>query len=201
MALTSYASHGEDFWLFTQFPPNHRGSCVDVGAHDGVETNNTFLLEQVGWRVLCVEPSPEAEKYLRHNREFVWMGAVADYDGEGEFWLNDKCPGALSALKPVLDRDDWKPEPGAKFSSHRVQVRTLGSVLIEHGFETLDALSIDVEGGEMDVLLGFDIDRWKPHAVVIEQWDDRSDVYRFMLDHGYVRAERRSVNDLYLRPS
>lgn len=199
MPLTSYAAYGEDFWLFTQFMPNHRGTAVDVGAHDGVETSNTFLLEQLGWRVLCVEASPEAEKYLRHNRDFVWMGACADYDGEGEFWLNDKCPGALSALKPVLDRDDWKPEPGTNFKPYRVQVRTLDSLLAENGFETLNVVSIDVEGGEMDVLRGFDIDRWRPRALVVEQWDDRGEVYRHLTAHGYIRVDRRHVNDLYVR--
>ena len=201
MPLTSYAAHGEDFWLFTQFMPNHRGTAIDIGAHDGVETSNTFLLEQLGWKVLCVEASPKAEEFLRHNRDLVWMGACVDYDGEGEFFLNEDCPGALSALRPVLDREDWRPEPHWRFVPNRVRVRKLDSILAEHGFETLDAVSIDVEGGEMDVLRGFDLQRWRPKAAVIEQWDDRGEVYDHMTKHGYIRASRRHVNDLYLLPS
>ena len=68
--------------------------------------------------------------------------------------------------------------------SRVVHTMTLDEILSEHRTpEGLDYLSIDVEGHELEVLGGFDVQRWKPKVITIEYNYDaiRADVIRSRL--------------------
>jgi hypothetical protein len=63
---------------------------------------------------------------------------------------------------------------------------------------TIDFISIDTEGTEMDVLTGFDILKWKPRLVAIEN-NFEDDIYRStMINSGYNFVNRIGVNDYFL---
>ena len=50
---------GQDKWVSeTVFPGVTDGFFVDVGSADGIESSNTFVLEQKGWRGVCINPFP-----------------------------------------------------------------------------------------------------------------------------------------------
>ena len=64
-------------------------------------------------------------------------------------------------------------------------VRTLDSILEEAGAHPgFDFLSIDVEGHEIEVLRGFDIARWRPRLILLE--DHVADLSK----HRYLIARR-----------
>lgn len=90
------------------------------------------------------------------------------------------------------------------FTTHTVSVRLtrLDTLLEEAGApQRLDVLSIDVEGHEMSVLAGFDIVRWQPSIVIIEDNSEHADarIPRQMRNAGYRRIFRSGVNDWYAR--
>ena len=39
---------------------NKIGTCIEVGAYDGISGSNSYYFEQKGWNCLCVEPNKEA---------------------------------------------------------------------------------------------------------------------------------------------
>ena len=83
-----------------------------------------------------------------------------------------------------------------------VRVRPLDAILTEAGAQSIEFISIDVEGHEMAVLGGLDLDRWMPDIVLIE---DRSDllvteVEQHMRSYGYRRFYRSGGNDWYAKP-
>lgn len=51
-----------------------------------------------------------------------------------------------------------------------VKVETLNSILEHSGFPFLNLLTIDVEGHELEVLQGLDLNVWKPKIIVAETW-------------------------------
>jgi hypothetical protein len=64
----------------------------------------------------------------------------------------------------------------------------------------IDLVSIDTEGCELDVLDGFDLDRFKPRILVIE--NDRPSgtaIELYLLDRGYRKFHRVKINDFYVR--
>lgn len=54
---------------------------------------------------------------------------------------------------------------------YRVPTCTLSEVVREAELEGTTVLSIDVEGGELDVLQGNDWERFHPALIVVEEWD------------------------------
>ena len=49
----------QDKWVTeTVFPGVNDGYFVDVGSGDGIEGSNTKLLEERGWRGICIDPFP-----------------------------------------------------------------------------------------------------------------------------------------------
>jgi FkbM family methyltransferase len=178
------------------------GYACDVGAVDGVFLNNTKQLEDRGWDVLCIEANPLYGKILRANRKLVMMVACgAENLDNQDFHVFEVWPGnytALSALKPAPP--EKRPRDHAKDEEMivlKVNVRTLDTCLEDAGFPRLDVLTVDVEGGESEVLDGFTISRWQPKVIVLEDWEAGRHAAR-LREAGYDFKVRRGENDVFV---
>lgn len=182
-----------------RFPHDYRGFAVDVGASDGISMSSTYRLERsLGWKVICVEPNTEFKASLMGMRDTYEMCACADKPGEAEFCINTQNPEAFSSLKPT-DRMELPERTKVVWSTATVPVTTVDALLEKHKFPQLDALCIDTEGTEMDVLLGTNLTKWKPRIIVSECWDeDGGAVNGYLAAHGYKRVMRSIHNDIYL---
>ena len=102
--------------------------------------------------------------------------------------------GALSAL----DRERMAPgaEPERVIE---VPVRTLDDILTEaRAPVAFDLLSIDVEGHELEVLGGFDLARWRPRLVLLEDHVGNLEKHRFLRAAGYRLIRRCENNGWYV---
>ncbi len=197
--MGSWAQHEEALHIRREFGKKN-GVAVDIGAADGLNGSNTKHLELAGWRVLCIEPNPIYAAILRHHRNEVMELACGKQNRDGQkFKIYETTPGnfqACSSLKP--DPTVVQAHGGPKPSTTQVNVRTLDWCLEKAGITKLDLVSIDVEGTEQDVLDGFDIGRWKPKMVIIEDW--RGGQYRnWFCNRGYYVKARCGVNEIFLR--
>lgn len=200
MQHTFYPPNGTvSTWIADQFPPGYVGYCIDVGASDGMSINSTYLLEkQHRWTVLSVEANPYYKHLLNECRAFVKICAVAESPSDGaDFHINLDNLEAFSSLKP-RPHPKFMIQAGDRWATTKVPVRTLEQLLEEHEFPRLDALCIDTEGTEPDVLRGIDLDKWKPHVIVVECWDQGSLDDQLALS-GYERVWRSADNDAFVR--
>jgi len=188
-------------WIAGHFDPGYSGYAIDVGASDGVSVNTTYSLEKYrGWNVLCVEPNPQFRASLSSNRKLVVECACdAESLPVAQFHVHMDCAEAYSSLRPTKHHPRWKPEPDARWEVTDIEVRTLESLLDEYKFPRLDALCVDTEGTELDVLRGIDLHKWKPKVVVVESWDEGGVLEPYLADCGYRRVWRQIVNDCYVR--
>jgi hypothetical protein len=80
-----------------------------------------------------------------------------------------------------------------------VLVRTLDDILVEAGApQGFDLLSVDVEGHELEVLSGFDLARWQPRLIVLEDHVGNLDRHRFLTAAGYRLIRRFENNGWYV---
>ena len=80
-----------------------------------------------------------------------------------------------------------------------VPIRTLDSILVEAGSPTsFDFLSIDVEGHEIEVLRGFDIGRWRPRLILLEDHVANLSRHRYLTAAGYRIVRRYENNGWYV---
>lgn len=183
-------------WIARQFPEGFQGYAVDVGASDGISISTTYVLEQNRWTVLCIEPNPIFWPKLKARRAFVQTCACDREPREKAlFYALDQNPEAYSALRPTFPPDFPVTVGWSKFE---VPVKTLEQCLYEAQFPRLDALCIDVEGNDLDVLKGIDLNKWAPRVIVIEAWTQGVHDEHLKL-FGYERVSRSVDNDLYRR--
>ena len=83
-------------------------------------------------------------------------------------------------------------------SFEEVEVRTFDDVLAEAGNPKLDLVSIDVEGIELQVLRGFNLERHRPTVLLIEDHLQKMDVHRHVKRHGYRLVKRTGCNNWYV---
>ena len=90
--------------------------------------------------------------------------------------------------------------PGATPESViNVPTRTLDSILLEAGAPSdFDFLSIDVEGHEIEVLRGFDIGRWRPRLILLEDHVADLTRHRYLTAAGYRIIRRYENNGWYV---
>lgn len=199
-----YAQFETDRHIAKYFPDKYDGICVDVGMAEPIGANNTYHFEQMGWKCLCIEPNPNYYNMGVGVRKIVENVACSDKNSDDMmfeiFTINGNNQGAISSLK----RDDRLIQSHAhmisKVEKIPVKVRTLDYILEQHPEIThIDFISIDTENTELDVLKGFDINRWRPKLMVIENNYDEPFIGEYLKQFGYKRAERVMVNDFYVK--
>jgi len=170
------------------------GFFVEVGANEPHERSQTWHLEQAGWTGILIEPQPELAQKLREARQAqVFAVACSSPQNAGNV-LPLHVAGPLSSL----DRD--RMAPGAQAETIiDVPVQTLDKILQESrapvGF---DLLSLDVEGHELEVLQGFDLPRWQPRLILLEDHVADLTKHRFLTKAGYRLIRRFDNNGWYV---
>lgn len=172
-----YSQAGQDRWVIDTLG-DRAGYFVDVGAYDGVETSNTYALERdFGWSGVCIEAAPAVAAACAANRKCTTVAkAVAEREGFVHF-VGDRIVGS---------------------GGIRVPCSTLGEILRSvRAPETIDYLSLDIEGSELVALQGLDFDRYTvllmtvEHNVYAEGPAHKDAIYEFLTAHGFERV----VND------
>lgn len=188
-------------WIADQFPALYPGWAVDVGASDGISINSTYHLERTfRWTVLSVEANPDFLPHLTKHRAWVESCACAAEPAErADFRVHLDNPEAYSALKPRRHAQQHA-EPTARWTTVPVKVETVDRLLSKWQFPRLDALCVDVEGNELDVLEGANLLKWKPKVVLAESWDDPDlPLESWLAARGYKRVGRNVHNSLFLK--
>ena len=177
-------------WDF--FDHSKTGFFVEVGANDPINLSLTYYLEINGWSGILIEPQPDLTEQLKAKRKAkVWpvaCGAPEDR-GEAELFIL----GEFSSLKKHVVFTDL-----VYSDSITVSVMTLDEILQAEGNPTIDFLSIDVEGTELNVLRGIDLKRVRPRLIFIEYHILSLDIHRFLLHHKYKLIRRTGVNSWYI---
>ena len=180
-------------WEF--FGRKRQGFFVEVGANDPRSGSQTWLLEENGWRGVLVEPQAVLCEKLRQarSRSRVFQVACSGPEREGEALLHIGTHDGVSTLEKQRDSHDLQ-----FVGTERVKVTTLDKVLREAGAGRIDFLSIDVEGHEIEVLRGFDFEKYRPALILVEDGVRTLNKHRFLKRHGYKLVKRTTLNNWYV---
>ena len=191
----SYSQDGEDMILRSfieiEYPKNHKGFYVDIGAHHPLRFSNTAYFYKKGWHGINVEPTPAQIKkfYSSRKRDININAAVGNSNEPLTFYLfND--PALNSFDKELsLSRENYKYKITDKAE---IPVEKLSSVLdknLPEGTE-ITFLTIDVEGVDFEILDSNDWQKYKPRFILIEDDIDfdnvaQNKICNYLKDKGY----------------
>lgn len=172
---------------------------VEVGANDPFDLSQSWHLEQQGWRGLLIEPIPANVNKLRQHRQADVVEAAccapAQHGQTATLYVGG-VNGAHSSLRPDLAVPESRTGQAIQ-----VPLRTLQSVLQAHGLAgrgSVDLLSIDTEGTEVDVLQGLDLAACQPVLILIEDLVHDHSKHQHLVNAGYRWFRRTGLNSWYV---
>ena len=170
------------------------GFFVEVGANHPTEGSQTWHLEQAGWTGVLIEPQPDLAAFLVTARKSkVFATACSSPQNAGQ-----SLPLHIDGARSALDRDRMAPGSRADYVI-MVPTRTLDDILTEADAPApIDLLSIDVEGHEIEVLLGFGFEHWQPCLILVEDHVGNLRSHRFLKMRGYRLVRRVGNNGWYV---
>ena len=176
LPLQFRSEYGEDTLLYELFDGRPTGVFIEVGALDGRRLSVSWIFEAIGWKGLLVEPVPERFEECRRNRpgSTVVRAALGPAGATGSTTfvvpIDPEHQGSSHRADEGMGSDFVKglERSGEAMRKIDVPLTWVDRELQAAGFDRVDFASIDVEGAEMDVLQGFDLDKHRPRVIVIE---------------------------------
>lgn len=176
-----------------------KGFFVDIGAHDGIDGNNTVYFEKKGWSGVCIEPHPDVFESLKKNRTCVVENcAVWTENTVVDFLAVSGYPEMLSGIiesydprhKARVDREIL--HMGGSSRTVKIQARRFDDIIkTTH----INFLSIDTEGSEIAILKNVDFSKYVIDVICIENNFNDPSFLTFFKDRGYVLHSTHSGCD------
>jgi FkbM family methyltransferase len=192
-----------------EYLPYRDGFFIEAGANDGFAQSNTYYFEKIrGWTGILVEPIPflyeKCVKKRPNSTVFNCALVSKDYEGQSVKMLYSNLMSLVRGARKSEALDLEHAKRGLKQRSVKevteitVPARTLTSILDEVGVQEIDLFSLDVEGYELNVLRGLDLEKYRPKYMLIET-DFREEIEEYLSVRGYEAVDMLSHHDVLYR--
>jgi len=179
---------------------------VDVGAGMPEYYSNSLKFRELGAKIIAIEPIPSFCEMFRHKNWDVLEYAVTKDDSQDMVLFTEMRHSgdflglAGSAIKGY--NDDAIISPDKVFAEYTVKSLSLNTILKTHHpeLESFDVLDIDIEGNEVDILKNFNLNKYKPKVMIIENLKpDHNGYYDYYKEINYVLIVKCGHNDILIR--
>jgi len=203
MPLVFRSAMGEDIVLWELLGGQLDGFYVEAGAADGKTASLSYVFDALGWDGVLIEGRPDAADAARTNRPNARVEHAAltrgGRTGEGTMHVPERA-NLYSYLTTGKRTAERLSQSGA-IHEVKAPLKTLNEVLGDLD-RRIDILIIDLVGGEVDALAGFDREKYKPRLICIDtQYDTASGqtVEGFMQGTGYRLITQFAGSRIYVR--
>lgn len=185
-----YSQFGQDKFIIEKiFKGMSDGFFLDIGAGDGVHISNTYKLEkEYNWDGICVECNSISYEQLNKNRNCrKYNKPITRNGGLVEFKELDNFGYHTSLFSSIYEvPDEYKSNAKCK---------QLQSVTIDQCLDEVNApnmihyLSLDIEGGEFEILESFFENHNKKN-----NWT--REIMSISVEHNFNETKREKIKNL-----
>ncbi len=201
-----YSQYRQDEFLNKNiFKNTKNGFFVEMGADDGISLSNTLFFERkLGWSGICVEPRKEAYEKLVKNRKCRTANVgIALEKGEKDF-IDAKSAGLISGLSEYMDPrhlsrlEKEVAKQGEKPQNIKITCITFNELIARFPTDHIDYFSLDVEGGELQILQSIDYKKTPIYCISVENNFKEPDINSFLKTKGYRFVTDIGIDDVYI---
>lgn len=194
--------------LWRLFEQRSSGFYVDVGAHHPARFSNTYLFYQAGWHGINIDAMPGSMKLFNRYRprDINIEQAVSELpEALTYFHFNEPALNGFDAR--LSEARHTATNDFVIVGKQALITRRLDSILEEFlplG-QTIDFMSVDVEGLDLSVLRSNDWQLYRPEVVLVEMLEndlvklDSCEVVQYLNNHGYVLFAKAMNTVLFRR--
>ena len=192
-ALKSYSQEGEDMVLRRLFEKQKTGFYVDVGAHHPKRFSNTYFFYKLGWSGINVDAMPGSMTAFNRirPRDINIEKPVSNKKQLLTYYAFNE-PALNGFSKELSEERDGKGSYFVKFTKD-IETSTLEEILDDNlpKVQSIDFLSIDVEGLDFNVLRSTNLEKYHPKVILVEILNSSlvdiqvNEIYKFLTDAGY----------------
>jgi FkbM family methyltransferase len=173
--------------LANYLPDEQKFTFLQIGANDGITTDpyREFMIRQT-FRGIAVEPVPSTFIKLQYNYQpyanvlplncavgyppgklpfYTW--STSFLEGKGQ-WGKELTGLAGFSREKLVDFLSSESSPDDCIEELIVPVRTVEELMDAHDFDQFDALFLDCEGHEQNILTNMDMQKVNPRLIVFE---------------------------------
>lgn len=195
---------GQDALAYVLNDCKKQGFFVDIGAHNGLMVSNSYLFEQLGWKGFCVEANPKTFAQLKQNRQCDVYNFAVFSKNIGITRMATSCNSGLDTLELNLTAaHKARVEKGGEITYVQVPTITFDELMVNYPqISHIDFMSLDVEGGELEVLKGIDFNKYSFGCIAIEHnyfKDAQKEVSELLKSKGYRMLMWNAFDYLFVR--
>ena len=214
-----YSQQKEDIEIYNLYFKNKkidRGFFIELGAYDGIRASNTkFFEDELGFNGILIEPVRSAYKRLLVNRKNCITYNDVITTKENVTFVGNNLTAGVKETMSKSHLVNWSLD---KVKGYEVKTNRIDTIMKENNIKYVDIFSIDVEGGELEVLKTIDwvVPIWivlielTPEKVNISKLNDRVKTAYFeridkdnecrevLRDNGFSFIKRIGGNDLWV---
>lgn len=209
-----YGPDNIDKIIYEKYLNYSDGVFIEVGGYDGLLQSNTAHAEfYKNWTGLLVEPTNIFNQMVNNRPKSICENYVLVSNINEKDYIDIYDFGPMSVIDGVYDYNDIfkntipnriPPNKKPKDFSYNVKAIKLSELLSKHKFTTIDFMSLDTEGSELDILKGMDIEKYSPKYILIENSskcfdskNENKEGYNFLKKYGYDIIDYLSWDILY----
>jgi FkbM family methyltransferase len=179
------------------------GIFFDVGAFEPIRISNSYHFEKNGWDCYCFEANTDLILELQSKRKYVFHYAIAHENKDSITFHVVESGNWTAGFSAITISEEYKKIFPCQFKSVKqitVPQRTLNSIIESEipQINEIDILSIDIEGGEYNCLLGLDLKKYKPKVIVIENVTNDTAIKQYLEENGYTLDKHIEYNQYYV---
>lgn len=186
----SYSQEGEDLILRELFLKKKNGTFIDVGAHHPKRFSNTYFFYRRGWRGINIDAYPGSMRLFNifRRRDINIESGVGAETCELNFYVFNEP--AISTFSPESAEKSQKNYKLLEIK--KIAIEPLSNILEKYlpANNSIDIMSIDVEGFDYDVLISNNWTKCVPKIILVEV--DNFDIgnndnktYNLLISKGY----------------
>jgi len=181
----SYAQLKQDIFVLTMLNNKNNGYFIEVGAGDGINFSNTYLLEKdFNWDGILIEPNRTFYKACLNSRKCKVHNKLLLNRDNHKLRFYEKSIGEFSHSEGFGNKSASEVE--SIYEVETIKFEEIFGVISK--IPEIDFLSIDTEGSESEILQSIDFNKYKPKVICIEHnFNKKNRVFftKYLADKGY----------------